>query len=213
MVKTYQKLIDRLKKCGIKPKMHILDNECSEEFKQAIEGNNMKYQLVPPHNHRRNIAERAIQTFKAHFISTLCGVDPNFPLALWCYLLPQAEMTLNMLTPNVSSYAHLHGQHDYNAHHLHHLVCSVKCMSCQMSANQSLEIRYGLPGQICNCTRYDIPTIWVGNNVGTVVNEAYHANNDNIPNSSEQALQIDNDNGNRGIMRWIWWNWTCNLQS
>ena len=45
MVKTYQKLIDRLKKCGIKPKMHILDNECSEEFKQGIEGNNMKYQL------------------------------------------------------------------------------------------------------------------------------------------------------------------------
>ena len=132
MVKTYQKLIDRLKKCGIKPKMHILDNECSEEFKQAIEGNNMKYQLVPPHNHRRNIAERAIQTFKAHFISTLCGVDPNFPLALWCYLLPQAEMTLNMLrpsrtTPNVSAYAHLHGQHDYNAHPLAPLG-----MQCEM---------------------------------------------------------------------------------
>ena len=120
MTKTYQKLIDRLNKCGIYPKMHILDNESSSELEEAIGNNNMTFQYVPPHNHRRNRAERAIQTFKAHFISILCGVAEEFPIALWCHLLPQVEMTLNMLrpsrtTPNVSSYAHLHGQHDYNA--------------------------------------------------------------------------------------------------
>ena len=120
MTKTYQKLIDRLNKCGIYPKMHILDNESSSELEEAIGNNNMTFQYVPPHNHRRNRAERAIQTFKAHFISVLCGVAEEFPIALWCHLLPQVEMTLNMLrpsrtTPNVSAYAHLHGQHDYNA--------------------------------------------------------------------------------------------------
>ena len=89
MVAAYQKLINRLNKSGIQPKMHILDNECSELLKTAITNNDMDYQLVPPHNHRRNLAERAIQTFKAHFISILCGVDDKFPVSLWCYILPQ----------------------------------------------------------------------------------------------------------------------------
>jgi hypothetical protein len=40
-------------------------------------------QLAPPHIHRRNNAERAIQTFKNHFIAGLFSVDPNFPLKLW----------------------------------------------------------------------------------------------------------------------------------
>ena len=65
---------------GITPTMHILDNECSEEYKQAIMKNHMKYQLVPPHDHRRNIAEKAIQVFKDHFVSVLCGTAVKFPM-------------------------------------------------------------------------------------------------------------------------------------
>ena len=38
MVKTYQIMINRLKACGINPKKHLLDNECSAEFKEAISG-------------------------------------------------------------------------------------------------------------------------------------------------------------------------------
>ena len=75
MVRAYQKLVDRLKEKGILPKMHILDNEGSEELYAAIKLNNMKYQLVPPHDHRRNIAEKAIQVFKDHFVAVLCGTD------------------------------------------------------------------------------------------------------------------------------------------
>jgi hypothetical protein len=89
-----------------------MDNECSEEIKATIEKNNMTYQLVPLHNHQRNLAEKAIQTFKAHFISILCGTDANFPLHLWDWLLPQAEHTLtmfqrSMVTPTVSAYTYL----------------------------------------------------------------------------------------------------------
>jgi hypothetical protein len=65
--------------------------------KATIDKNNMTYQLVPPHNHHRKLAEKSIQTFKAHFISILCGTNTNFPLHLWDQLLPQAEHTLNML--------------------------------------------------------------------------------------------------------------------
>ena len=100
MIRAYQHLVDRLKTAGIQPKHHILDNECSTDFKAAIAKNRMTYQLVPPNDHRRNIAEKAIQTFKAHFIAIICGADKSFPLHLWCQLLPQAKHTLNMLRPS-----------------------------------------------------------------------------------------------------------------
>jgi hypothetical protein len=52
---------------------------------------------VPPKEHRANAAERAIRTFKNHFISTLCTVDSHFPMAEWDCLLPQTILTLNLL--------------------------------------------------------------------------------------------------------------------
>ena len=91
MVNAYQRAVDRMKKAGIEPKMHILDNEISAEFKQAISDNGMQYQLVPPNDHRRNIAEKAIQIFKDHFIAVLCGTDESFPMQLWDQVLPHAE--------------------------------------------------------------------------------------------------------------------------
>ncbi len=82
MIRAYQVLVECLCRAELTPKMHILDNECSTEFKEQIVLNNMNYQLVPPHNHRWNIAENAIQVFKAHFISILCSTDKSFPLHL-----------------------------------------------------------------------------------------------------------------------------------
>ena len=130
-IRAYLVLVSRLRNAGVSPKMHILDNECSEEFKAQICKNNMTFQLVPPHDHRRNIAEEAIQTFKGHFISILCGADKDFPLHLWCRLLPQADHTLNMLrsarvAPNVSAYAYLRGQHNFNANPFVPLGCKVE---------------------------------------------------------------------------------------
>jgi hypothetical protein len=131
MIQAYQHLVDRLKTAGIQPKHHVLDNECSADFKATIIKNQMMYQLVPPNDHRRNIAEKAIQTFQAHFISIICGADKSFPLHLWCQLLPQAEHTLYMLrpsrmTPTVSAYTYLWGQHDYNANPYAPLGCKVE---------------------------------------------------------------------------------------
>ena len=80
----------------------------------------MKYQLVPPHDHRQNIAEKAVQTFKDHSMAVLCRTDAKFPMQLWCRILRQAEHQLNLLrksrvVPNISAFACLYGQHDYNA--------------------------------------------------------------------------------------------------
>jgi hypothetical protein len=80
--------------------------------------NNIAYQLVRPHCHRRNAAERAIRTFKEHFVAGLSSVDPSFPMQ-WDRLLPQADITLNLLRtsrlhPRLSAAAHFHGIVDYN---------------------------------------------------------------------------------------------------
>ena len=92
MVRAYQTALKRLHKASDRPTLHILDNECSQEFKDVITLNKMKFQLVPPHDHRRNAAEKAVQIFKDHFVAVLCGTDDTFPMKLWCQLLlPQAE--------------------------------------------------------------------------------------------------------------------------
>jgi hypothetical protein len=130
MVQKYQAIIDCLNVTGIFPKEHILDNKCSKLFKKQIKLNKMTHQLVPLHNHRRNRAEKAIQTLKDHFVSILCGTDSSFPLHLWDRLLIQVEHTLNMLHParmlkTVSAYTYLYGQHDCNSHPFAPLRCKV----------------------------------------------------------------------------------------
>jgi hypothetical protein len=87
--------------------------------------------LVPPGNHRRNQAEHAIQTFKAHFISILAGVDDKFPLSLWCHLLEPMELTLNLLrqskvAPKISAFAHVHSPHNYMKKPFAPLGCAIQ---------------------------------------------------------------------------------------
>jgi hypothetical protein len=102
-----------------KLKLQTLDNEASAALKNYFTVNDIDYQLVPSHCHRRNAAERAIRTFKEHFVAGLSSVDPSFPMHLWDRLLPQAEITLNLLRtsqlhPQLSVAAHYHGLVDYN---------------------------------------------------------------------------------------------------
>ena len=112
---THQYLTDR----GYKPKHQILDNETSQLVTNFLKSSEVSFQLVPPHIYRRNAAERAIRTFKNHFITILCSTHPDFPLNLWCRLLPQAEITLNMVrpcrsNPKMSAYTALEGEFNYN---------------------------------------------------------------------------------------------------
>jgi hypothetical protein len=88
-------------------------------FQDFFTANAVDYQLVPPYCHRRNAAERAIRTFKEHFVAGLSSVDPTFSLHLWDRLLPQADIALNLLPtsrlhPQLSTAAHFHSLVDYN---------------------------------------------------------------------------------------------------
>jgi hypothetical protein len=97
IIKAYLILWAQLMASGtVKPTTHLLDNEALAIFKAEIK-KNCKYQLVPPDNHRMNLAECAIQTFKNNFKVVIAGVDKTFPMQLWDRLLPQMVLTLNLL--------------------------------------------------------------------------------------------------------------------
>jgi hypothetical protein len=118
-VKAYDSIHQELTVKGFKPKLQTLDNEASTALKNFFTVNDIAYQLVPPHCHRCNAAERAIRTLKEHFVAGLSSVDPSFPVHLWDRMLPQAEITLNLLRisilhPQLSAAAHYHGLVYYN---------------------------------------------------------------------------------------------------
>jgi hypothetical protein len=97
IIKVYETIMARLKSAGLQPKKQILDNKAPRAYLDAIEAQGLDWELVPPNNHRRCIAEHGIQTAKGHIIANLLGCDESFPAQEWHRLLPQIEMTLNML--------------------------------------------------------------------------------------------------------------------
>ena len=94
---TYQSLCDNLATMGFKPELHILDNKASSDLKKKLKKEKVDFQLVLPQVHHLNAAEGSIQTFKNHFVSGLFSVNQDFPMHLWDRLLPQAEITLNLV--------------------------------------------------------------------------------------------------------------------
>ncbi len=75
MITAFKEVIMVLRTSGYRPALNIMDNECSTAVEQYIHSEKINIQLVPPHNHRANAAEREIATFKEHFIAAFATVD------------------------------------------------------------------------------------------------------------------------------------------
>ena len=119
MIKAQCRGVIRMKLQGITTAHQVLNSKISQTYKDEIRESGMSYQLVPPDNQRRNIAERSIQTWNNHFVGVLSGAAATFTLHIWCQAIPQAKRQLMLLSmsnvnPNISYYAHVYGQHDYN---------------------------------------------------------------------------------------------------
>ena len=117
---AYHKIHILLSNRGLKPSLHILDNEFPNVFKTFMREVNETFQWVPPHIHCRNSSERAIRTFKEHFIAGIASNHKEFPLHILCQLLPHTSLTIKLLrqsrmNPKLSGYAQLHGEFNYNA--------------------------------------------------------------------------------------------------
>ena len=132
LIRGYKSLLLRLQRAGIVPRKHVLDNKISKAMKEHIRDEfKVKLELVPPGCHRRNAAEVVIRNFNPHFLSVLAGVADDFLPSLWDRLLPQTEITLNLLqhpnyAPNISAYSHLSGPFDYNKMPLALMGCEVQ---------------------------------------------------------------------------------------
>ena len=118
ITRVFQSVIQYLHTRGLCSRLHTLDNEASAILRDYLRSEDVEYQFVPPHIYQRNASKCAIRTFKNHFIAGLASTDPNFPLSNWCRLLPQAELTLNLLrasrlNPKLSAYAQLEGTFDF----------------------------------------------------------------------------------------------------
>ena len=114
-INAYKSGVEFFSRHGCKPHLEYIDNECSKSLMEYCATENIHIQLLPPNNHRASKAERAIRTFKNHYISILCGLDPSFPLTAWDELLAQAELTLNLLrsshaNPHISAWQQVHGR-------------------------------------------------------------------------------------------------------
>ncbi len=83
ILKAFRQQFKLLKSKGHKIRLNVMDNQACTVVKKYLTTKECKNMLVEPNNHRVNTAERAIQTFKAHFISALATTDSNFPLQLW----------------------------------------------------------------------------------------------------------------------------------
>ena len=88
-------------------------------MKAAFIKHNIAFQRFTPHIHRRNSAERAIQSWKIHFISGLSSTDPDFPISKWDHLTKKCDITLNLIRsylskPKLSAYTFLFGNFEFN---------------------------------------------------------------------------------------------------
>ncbi len=119
MFQTFKDVYEFLDICNCKPKLHVLDNECSRVLQTYIKKEDTRIQLVEPHNHRVNAAETAVKAAKYHIIAGLQTVDPECPPQLWGKFIPQLQDTLNLLRtarsdPTISAFEALEGTFDYN---------------------------------------------------------------------------------------------------
>lgn len=100
---------------GNLPPLLRVDNELSNALADSIQRRfNLTIERAPPQNHRTLRAERAIQTWKNHFIATLCTAPDHFPLTEHDRLLPYSLLTLNLMReshtrPGISAWEHIHG--------------------------------------------------------------------------------------------------------
>jgi hypothetical protein len=120
IMKAYDEVYAFLRVRSYRPQLHKLDNETSHDVEVFIKENNAKLQYTPPDIHRTNPAERAIRTWKNHFVAIRAGAPSTYHLSNWCMDLKQMDITLNMLrpcttNPKLSAYEAMEGMYSFDA--------------------------------------------------------------------------------------------------
>ena len=118
IAEAYTKCYEKITRHGHVVKLSIIDI-CSTDLKRVILKIKGDLELVPPHQHRWNAAERAIRTAKNYLLARLATCNPDYPIAEWDRLLTQSEIILSLLrnsrvTPKLSAWAYHNGFFDFD---------------------------------------------------------------------------------------------------
>ena len=105
---------------GFKHQLHKMDNETSKDVEEFIASQQTIQQYTPPDMHRTNTAERSLQNYKSFIKSTIALLPPMFPIALWCKLLPQIDLSINIVrncrqNPLLSAWAAIEGKYHFES--------------------------------------------------------------------------------------------------
>jgi hypothetical protein len=92
----------------------------SRDLMEWIDAQQTEVQFTPLEMHWTNAAEKAVQTWKNHFLAGLASLQDEFPIAHWCCLIPQANLMLNLISPcrqnpTLSAQATIHGCYNFEA--------------------------------------------------------------------------------------------------
>ena len=128
----------------------VLDNEVSAALLELFDELHVKFQNVPPGNKRSNKAERAIQSWRNHFLSTMGTVSADCPHYVWSKFIEQMELTLAHLRPfetdrTISSFEGIHGRkYDFAAHPI--AICGTPVYIYENSDTRAAWSTHGVPG-------------------------------------------------------------------
>ena len=75
--RVFQSVVHYLNARGLRPHLDTLDNEASVILRDYLHSEEVEYQLVAPHIHRRNASDCAICTSKNHCIAGLASTEPK----------------------------------------------------------------------------------------------------------------------------------------
>ena len=99
LLAAYDKVYKWCEARGFKPTLHRMDNETSEEAELFIASQQTDLQYAAPGRHCKP-AERAVQTYKSCFKSMIASLPKEFPIAYWCRLLEQCDLSVNIVRPH-----------------------------------------------------------------------------------------------------------------
>ena len=119
MVEAFNSVYTKLETAGHKPKIHVLENECSRAVQKFLIKKGTVRQNVETHNHRVNAAEPAVNTAKYHIIAHIATLGHQCSIQLCSKMLPQMQDTLNMLCTSqnnnkLTAYEELNGTFNWN---------------------------------------------------------------------------------------------------
>ena len=109
LLRAYEEVYKWCTVRGFGVQLHRLDNETSKDVEDFIESQRADVQYSSPGSHCLP-AEKAVQTYKSCFKSTIASLPNNFPIGYWCRLCDQVDLSVNRVrvcrrNPRLSAWA------------------------------------------------------------------------------------------------------------